>query len=73
MTADQLALFRVARPGPGLDRCYSLGGMQDAGWTGTGQFYYDARRWLAGDDLALTPTQVAYIERGEPLGRGRPA
>ncbi len=60
MTDNQLELFATPRPhGTGH---YSTTGIADAGWTSSGQFYWDARRWRNGQHLAhLTDQQIAYL------------
>lgn len=59
----QLVLFR--QPGR---RHITLAGIAAAGWTGGGQFYWDARRWMAGEHLPhLTAPQIAYLS--EDRGR----
>jgi len=43
------------------DGHFSLHGIEAAGWTGLGQFYYDVRRWVAGE-IELTGPKLAYME-----------
>ena len=61
----QLSLFSGARDYDGPAEHFTTTGIGTAGWTGSGQFYWDLRRWSAGADLPdLTAKQETYFRTG---------
>lgn len=59
--------LELALPRPHGSGHYTLTGIQAAGWVGSGQFYWDARRWRQGLNLPhLTDKQLSYLTGPRP-------